>query len=63
MWPELAGLSRVLVGWHPQRWRDRYGEEMLDVLDQHRPTARTVVSLWASAVSAQLRTSCGTSRT
>jgi hypothetical protein len=55
MRPGLAGrLSRALVGWHPRRWRDRYGEEMLDVLDQHQPTARTVASLWASAVSAQL---------
>ena len=27
---------------------------MLDVLDQHQPTVRTVVDLWASAVSAQL---------
>ena len=51
----LAGwVSRVLVGWHPRRWRERYGEEMLDVLDQHHPTARTVVSLWASVVGAQL---------
>jgi hypothetical protein len=47
-------LSRVLVGWHPRRWRQRYGEEMLDVLDQHHPTARTVASLGASAVSAHL---------
>jgi len=55
MRPGLAGrLSRVLVGWHPRRWRDRYGEEMLDVLDQHHPTARTVASLGASAVSAHL---------
>jgi WD40 repeat protein len=55
MRPGLAGrLSRALVSWHPRRWRDRYGEEMLDVLDQHQPTARTVASLWASAVSAQL---------
>jgi WD domain, G-beta repeat len=52
MGPGLAGrLSRVLVGWHPRRWRDRYGEEMLDVLDQHYPTARTVASLAASALS------------
>ena len=51
----LAGrLSRVLVGCHPRRWRDRYREEMLDVLDQHHPTARTVASLGASAVSAHL---------
>ena len=55
MRPGLAGrLSRVLVGWHPRRWRQRYGEEMLDVLDQHHPTARTAASLGASAVSAHL---------
>ena len=51
MRPELAGLSRVLVGCHPRRWRDRYGGEMLDVLDQHRATARTVLNLAASALS------------
>jgi len=52
MRPGLAArVSRFLVGCHPRRWRDRYGEEMLEVLDQHQPTARTVVSLWASAVS------------
>jgi WD40 repeat protein len=49
-----ARLSRFLVRCHPRRWRDRYGPEMLDVLDQHHATARTVASLWASAVSAQL---------
>ena len=33
MRPGLAGrLSRLLVGWHPRRWRDRYGAEMLEVL-------------------------------
>ncbi len=47
-------LSRFLVGRHPRRWRDRYSEEMLDVLDQHQPTVRTVASLGASAVSAHL---------
>jgi WD40 repeat protein len=52
MRPGLAGrLSRVLVGCHPRRWRERYREEMLDVLDQHHPTARTVASLAASALS------------
>jgi WD40 repeat protein len=55
MRPGLAGrLSRTLVACHPQRWRDRYGEEMLEVLDQHHPTARTVASLGASTVSAHL---------
>ena len=45
----LAGrLSRFLVGWHPRRWRDRYGAEMLEVLDQHYPIARTVAARLAT---------------
>jgi hypothetical protein len=53
--PVLADrVSRFLVGCHPRRWRDRYREEMLDVLDQHHPTVWTVASLGASAVSAHL---------
>ena len=55
-------LSRALVGCHPRRWRERYREEMLDVLDQHQPTARTVVNLWVSAVSAQLSPAYRTDR-
>ena len=52
MRPGLAGrLSRVLVGWHPRRWRERYGAEMLDVLDQHQARSRTVVNLAASVLS------------
>jgi WD40 repeat protein len=47
-------LSRALVGCHPRRWRNRYGEEMLDVLDQHQASARTVASLAASAISTHL---------
>jgi hypothetical protein len=63
MRPGLADrVSRFLVGCHPRRWRDRYGKEMLDVLDQHQPTARTVVDLWASAVSAQLSPAYRTDR-
>jgi hypothetical protein len=49
-----ARLSRFLVGCHPRRWRQRYADEMLDVLDQYQPTERTVLNLWVSAVSAQL---------
>ena len=53
MRPGLADrLSRALVGCHPRRWRERYGEEMLDVLDQHQATMRTVLDLAASALSA-----------
>jgi hypothetical protein len=48
----LAGrLSRVLVGCHQRRWRERYGDEMLDVLDQHQASARTVLNLAASVLS------------
>ncbi len=53
MRPGLAGrLSRFLVGCHPRRWRERYREEMLDVLDQHQASARTVLNLAASVLSA-----------
>ena len=52
--PLAARLSRFLVGCHPRRWRQRYAGELLEVLDQHHPTARTVLNLWASAVSAHL---------
>ena len=44
-------LSRALVGCHPRRWRERYREEMLDVLDQHRASARTVLNLAVSVLS------------
>ena len=53
--PELAArLSRLLVRCYPLRWQQRYASELLEVLDQHQPTARTVFSLWAGAVSAHL---------
>jgi len=49
-----AWLSRFLVSCRPWRWRERYGEEVLDVLDQHRSTARTVLNMGASAAAAHL---------
>jgi len=52
--PLAARLSRFLVGCYPRRWRQRFAAELLEVLDQHRPTARTVLNLWAGAVSAHL---------
>jgi hypothetical protein len=33
--PLAARLSRFLVGCYPPRWRQRYAEELLEVLDQH----------------------------
>ena len=52
--PLAARLSRFLVGCYPRRWRQRYAAELLEVLDQHRPTARTVLNLCAIAVSTHL---------
>jgi WD40 repeat protein len=52
--PLAARLSRFLVGCHPRRWRRRYAAELLEVLGQHHLTGRTVLNLWASAVSAHL---------
>jgi WD40 repeat protein len=49
-----ARLCRVLISCYPRRWRQRYGDELLEVLDQHRASARTVLNLAASAVSTQL---------
>jgi WD40 repeat protein len=55
MSPALAArLSRFLVGCYPPRWRQRYAGEMLEVLGQHRPTARTVLNLWVGALGAHL---------
>jgi hypothetical protein len=52
--PLAVRLSRFLLGCYPPRWRQRYAAELLEVLDQHQPTARTVLNLWAGAVSADL---------
>ena len=53
--PGLAArLCRVLVGRHPRRWRQRYADEMLDVLEQHRAGARTVLDLVFSTMDAHL---------
>jgi WD40 repeat protein len=49
-----ARLSRALVACYPPRWKQRYREEMLDVLDQHRASPRTVLSLAGGAVTAHL---------
>jgi WD40 repeat protein len=47
-------LSRALVGCYPPRWKQRYADELLDVLDQHRAGPRTVLSLAGGVVSAHL---------
>ena len=52
--PLAARLSRALVACYPPRWKQRYREEMLDVLDQHQASPRTVLSLAGGALTAHL---------
>lgn len=55
MKPALADrLCRALVGWYPHRWKQRYAEEMLDVLDQHPAGPRTILSLAGGALTTHL---------
>jgi WD40 repeat protein len=46
--------ARMLVRCYPRRWRQRYGDELLAVLDQHRADPRTVLNLAVSALSTHL---------
>jgi hypothetical protein len=51
----LAGrLSRLMVGLYPRRWRRRYGEELLALLEEHPSSPRTVASLALGAVGTHL---------
>jgi WD40 repeat protein len=47
-------MSRALVGCYPRRWRRRYGNELLAVLEQHDAGARTVLNLAGSVLSTHL---------
>ena len=63
MRPLLAArLSRALVACYPPRWKERYREEMLEVLDQHQASSRTVLSLAGGALTAHLDPSYRTGR-
>jgi len=51
----LAGrLSRLMVGCYPRRWRARYGDEVLALLEERRSGPRTVVNLALGALGARL---------
>ena len=46
--------ARTLVRCYPRRWRRRYGDELLAVLEQHRAGPRTVLNLAVGALSMHL---------
>jgi hypothetical protein len=51
----LAGrLSRLMVGCYPRRWRRRYRDELLALLEEHQPGPRTVASLALGALGTHL---------
>jgi hypothetical protein len=43
-------VSRLMVPCYPRRWRRRYGDELLALLDEHRSGPRTVVNLALGAL-------------
>jgi len=51
----LAGrLARLMVSCYPRRWRRRYGDELLALLDEHRARPRTVANLALGALGTHL---------
>jgi WD40 repeat protein len=51
----LAGrLARLMVGLYPRRWRRRYREELLALLEEHPSSPRTVANLALGALGTHL---------
>src|SRR5262249_54207244 len=47
-------LARLMVGLYPRRWRRRYRDELLALLDEHRSGPRTVANLALGALGTHL---------
>jgi hypothetical protein len=47
-------LAALVLRLYPAAWRERYGDEMLAVLEQHRATPRTWLNLGMGALDAHL---------
>lgn len=47
-------MALWMLNCYPRRWRERYGEEMLALLEQHRITPKTVIDLFLGALDARL---------
>ena len=47
-------LSRLVVGLYPRRWRRRYREELLALLEDHPSSPRTVANLALGALGTHL---------
>ena len=50
---------KALVRLYPRAWRDRYEAEVIDLLDQRRPSFRDALDLVVGAVDAHLHPQVG----
>ena len=58
----MQRLARALVALYPEAWRERYGDEMIALLEDDPPGMRGLASLLAGAAGAHLRPRDGWSR-
>ncbi len=49
----MAAMTLVLIRLYPRAWRQRYGEEMREMLAAQKPSLRTVTDLVAGAIDAR----------
>ena len=49
----MAGLTSALIRLYPRTWRERYGDEMRELLRAQRPSLRTYADLLAGAIDAR----------
>lgn len=52
--PVAARLCYVIIACYPRRFRQRYADEMRDVLDQHHTGVRTALNLLAKVIGTHL---------
>lgn len=50
----MAAVTSALIRLYPRAWRQRYGQEMRELLAAQKPTLRTFADLVAGAVDARL---------
>jgi hypothetical protein len=49
----MPALASALIRLYPRSWRERYGDEMSDLLHAQRPSLRTYADLVAGAIDAR----------
>lgn len=57
-----AGLRAAIVACYPRDWRERYGEELIELLERERHSPRVVFDLLRGALDAHLHPQVGQGR-